>query len=137
MSTDLGLTLQDVAFIHRHSGIQEKEVLLPVSQSDEQSRQLVDGGREEEGGKEGKTDKNKIDFSFISKMGGSVVMCQWPSASIFSASFLVQVSLSSTVCPLSHARQFLKVAKGVHRNQPDNHCNQSDTRLPVLLLELY
>ena len=98
MSTDLGLTLQDVAFIHRHSGIQEKEVLLPVSQSDEQSRQLVDGGREEEGGKEGKTDKNKIDFSFISKMGGSVVMCQWPSASIFSASFLVQVAPSSTVC---------------------------------------
>jgi len=48
--------------------------------------------------KEGKTDKNKIDFSFFSKMGGTVVMCQWPSASIFSASFLVQVSLSSTVC---------------------------------------
>ena len=47
MSTDLGLTLQDVALIHRYSGIQEKEVLLPVSQSDEQSRQLIDGGREE------------------------------------------------------------------------------------------
>ena len=54
MSTDLGLTLQDVALIHRYSGIQEKEVLLPVSQSDEQSRQLIDGGREEERKKERK-----------------------------------------------------------------------------------
>lgn len=55
-------------------------------------------GRREEERKEGKGDRNKIDFSFISKMGGTVVMCQWLSESISSASFLVQVSLSSTVC---------------------------------------
>ena len=68
MSTDLGLTLQDVAFIHRHSGIQEKEVLLPVSQSDEQSRQLIDGGREEEGGGERKERLIKTKLIFHSSV---------------------------------------------------------------------
>ena len=30
-----------------------------------------------------------------------------------------------------------KVAKAVHGNRSDNHCNWSDAWLPVLLLDLY
>ena len=36
-----------------------------------------------------------------------------------------------------HRRDIYNVAKAVHGNRPDNHCNRSETRTSVLLLELY